>query len=158
MSIALDGFEVLRRLGKHADAFAVVRADVDKAAGALVLKCLKAKSTGINELREIHKALGPDQFGLVLENLKDAEMKAILTRLDKHHPELKGATSAWRRPHMKALAEGSSDPSSPPPKPTKKATAGKKAATGKKANSKSEPARLQSEVMEVFREGGKSKR
>jgi hypothetical protein len=152
MSIALDGFEILRRLGKHADAFAVVRADVDKAAGALVLKCLKAKSTGINELRGIHKALGPDQFGLVLESLRDAEVKTILTRLDKHHPELKSATQAWRRQHLEALADGSSDPSSPPPKPAKKAAA------GKKAKSKSEPARLQSEVMEVFRVGGKSKR
>jgi hypothetical protein len=152
MSIALDGFEVLRRLGKHADVFAAVRADVDKAARALVVKCLKAKSTGINELHQIYKALGPDQFGLVLENLKDAEMKTILTRLDKHHPELKAATSAWRRQHLKALAEGSSDPSSPPPK------AAKKAAAGKKAKSKSEPERLQSEVMDVFREGGKSKR
>jgi hypothetical protein len=147
MSIALDGFEVLRRLGKHADVFAAVRSDVDKAARTLVVKCLKTKSVGSDALRDIHKALGTDQFELVLESLKDAEVKSILTRLDKHHPDLKQEAPAWRREHLKALAEGSSSPS---PQPAKKAKASKKA--------KAEPARLESEVMDLYREGGKRKR
>ena len=51
MILALDGFEVLRRLGKHAEVFEVVRGDVDKQARALVVKCLKAKSIGFDALR-----------------------------------------------------------------------------------------------------------
>jgi hypothetical protein len=154
MTIALDGFEVLRRLGKHADVFAVVRADVDKQARALVVKCLKAQSIGFDAVREVYKVLGQEQFGLVLDGLKDAEVKTILTRLDKHHPELKGGTTAWRRKHLLELAKGSSDPSPSPTKPEKKAAAGKKStAEGKKA--KAEPARLQSDVMDRFRKGGK---
>src|SRR5277367_3610880 len=135
MTLALDGFEVLRRLGKHAEVFAIVRADVDKQARALVVKCLKAKSVGFDALREVHKALGEEQFGLVLEGLKDAEVKTILTRLDKHHAELKGGTASWRREHLLELAKGSSAPSLPPTKPAKKAAAGQKSkaeATGQK--------------------------
>jgi hypothetical protein len=150
MPIALDGFDVLQRLGKHAEVFAVVRADVDKAAHALVVKCLKAKPTGSDALRHIYAALGGDQFELVLEGLKDADVKSILTRLDKHHPDLKVAEASWRRQHLKALAEGSSNPSPPPVKATKKATAGKKA--------QSQPARLQSDVVELVRQEGKPKR
>ena len=106
MSIALDGFDLLRRLGKHADAFAVVRADVDKQARALVVKCLKAKSTGLDTLREIQKALSDEPFALVVEGLKDAEVKSILTRIDKHNGDVKGETATWRRQHLGALADG----------------------------------------------------
>jgi hypothetical protein len=149
MSIALDGFEVLRRLGNQPDVFAAVRSEVDKAARALVVKCLKTKSVGCDALHDIHKALGTEQFELVLDGLKDAEVKSILTRLDKHHPDLKQGAPTWRRQHLKALAEGSSNPSPPPVK------AAKKAATSKKA--KAEPARQQSEVLDLYREGGKPK-
>src|ERR1700754_2938267 len=100
MSIALDGFEVFRQLGKHAEVFAPIRADVDKQAKALIVKCLKAKSVGLDALRHIRKALGEDQFGLILEGLKDSEAKSILTRIDKHHPELKVGSAAWRRQHL----------------------------------------------------------
>lgn len=148
MPIALDGFDVLRQIGKHPDAFALARADVDKQARALVTKCLKAKSIGYDGVREIHKAIGKEQFGLLVEGLKDAEVKSILTKLDKHRPELKNGTAAWRREHLTALADGSSDPS-PPPVKAKKATAKKAKAT---------PTRLHSEVMDVYREGGKKGR
>jgi hypothetical protein len=149
MSIALDGFEVLQRIGKHAEVFAAARVDVDKAARALVVKCLKAKSTGYDALRLIYAALGRDPFELVLEGLKDAEVKTVLTRVDKHHPDLKAAEAGWRRRHLKALAEGTSDPSPPPAKPAKKAAA-------KKAQS--EPARLQSDVADLLRKEEKPKR
>lgn len=145
MSIALDGFEVLRQVGKHRDVFAAARADVDKQARALVVKCLKAKSVDMAAFRDIYKALGREPFGLLLEGLKDADIKSILTRLDKHHPEFKAATASWRRQHLNALADGSSDPQAPPAKAKK--------AAAKKA--KAEPSRLRSESMDVFREGGK---
>ena len=147
MSIALDGFEVFRQVGKHAEVFAPIRADVDKQARALVIKCLKAKSVGLEAFREIRKALGQEQFGLVLEGLKDTEVKSVLTRLDKHHPNMKEGNTGWRRQHLNALADGSSKPHAPPVK-AKKATGGK---------AKAEPPRLRSEVIDVYREGGKKK-
>jgi hypothetical protein len=148
MSIALDGFEVLRRLGAHAGIFTSIRADVETAARLLVVKCLKAKSVGIDALCDIQKALGDNSFELVLEGLKDDEVKSVLMRLDQHHPELRGGAPAWRRQHLKALAAGTSHPSAPPANRTK----------ASKKTSKSEPPHLQSEALEVFRQGGKDKR
>ncbi len=148
MSIALDGFEIFRQLGKNADVFVPIRADVDKQARALVVKCLKAKSVDLDRLRDIREALGEDQFGLLVEGLKDTEVKSIVTRLDKHHPDLKTSSTAWRRAHLNSLASGSSSPHAPPAK-VKKALA-------KKA--KAEPARLTSDVVDVYRESGKKGR
>jgi hypothetical protein len=138
MSIALDGFEVFRQLGKHAEVFAPIRADVDKQARTLVVKCLKAKAVGLDAFREIRKALGKEQFELLIEGLKDTEAKSVLTRIDKHHPELKSASAAWRRQQLGALADGSSTPSAAP-------TRAKKA-----SKKKAEPARLHSEVVDVY--------
>jgi hypothetical protein len=151
MSIALDGFEVLRRIGKHADVFAAVRADVDKAARALVTKCLKAKSVGLEGLREIRGALGDEPFVLLVEGLKDTEVKSVLTRIDKHFADLKEGSAAARRGHLIALAAGQAEPSPPPAK------AAKKKAAKKTTKAAAEPARLQSEVMDLFRQGGKKK-
>lgn len=148
MSIAVDGFELFRKIGKNPEVFALIRADVDKQARALVVKCLKARSVGLDGLREIRKSLGEEQFGLVLEGLKDAEVKSMLTRLDKHHPDIKQGTNGWRKQHLDALADGSSTPHAAPAK-------AKKAAGGK---AKSGPARLRSEVVDVYREGGRRKR
>ena len=147
MSISLDGFEVLRQIGKHADVFAPVRADINKQASALVVKCLKAKSTDLKVIREVRKALGESQFGLVLEGLKDTEAKSILTRVDKHHPEIKKGTTTWRRQHLAALADSSATPQQPPAKAKK--------AKGKKV---AEPARLQSETVDAYREIAKKGR
>lgn len=159
MSIALDGFAVLRKLGKHAEAFAPVRSDVDKAARALVVKCLKAKSVGIDGLRDIYGALGEDQFALLLEGVTDTDVKSILTRLDKHHPEVKAGPASWRREHLLAVAKGKADASARRPKVTKttapKISAPKKAKGAK--NTDAAPKRLQSDVMDLFREGGKRK-
>ncbi len=155
MSIALDGFHVLQRLGKHSDLFVVVRADADKAARALVVKCLKSKSLGLDSMRQIQEALGGDQFSLVLEGLKDADVKSILARLDKHVPELKTGTTMWRRQHLQALAEGEAYPFPPPAKAAKTTASPKKGKAAGKA--KAEPKRLQSDVMDLYREGGKRK-
>ncbi|MET0970685.1 MAG: hypothetical protein ABWY18_15920 [Tardiphaga sp.] len=151
MSVALDGFAVLRRVGMHADAFAPVRADADKAVRALVVKCLRAKSVGIEALRDIRRALGDDAFDLLLDGMKDAEITPVLTRLDKHFAALKSGSVDDRSRHLKALAHGSIDPVAAPAKPVKKTAV-------KKAKTATAPARLRSEVMDLFREGGNKRR
>lgn len=154
MSIALDGFKVLRRLGENAEAFMTIRADVDKAARALIVKSMKAKSAGIDAMRAVHKALGDKQFELIVEGLKDAEVKSILTRIDKHHPDLKTQSVHERRRHLFGLSSGTDDPSAPVAKAAKARAAPK---SKKTAVGKPEPARLQSDVMDLFRARGKVK-
>ena len=148
MSIALDSFEVLHAIGKHADLFKPVRVEVDKAARALVTKCLKAKTVGLEALRDLQRAIGNEPFELLVEGLKDAELKSILARLDKHHPELKSASASWRRQHLLALATG--EAAAPPPAKAAKKSAAKKA--------KAEPERLRSDTMDVFKHGDKRKK
>lgn len=145
MPIALDSFEVLRAIGQHADLFKPVRAEVDKAARALMVKWLKAKTVGIDALRDMFAALGHAPFELLVEGLKDAELKSLLTRLDKHHPELKTGSASWRRQRVLALATGE-PPSAPPAK------------AAKKKAKKTEPTRLHSETMDVFKQGDKRKK
>ena len=155
MSIALDGFKVLRRLGENAEAFTTIRADVDKAARALIVKSIKAKSAGIDALHAVHKALGDKQFELIVEGLKDAEVKSILTRIDKHHPDLKTQSVHERRRHLFALTSGELDPAMPVAKA--KASKAKSSAPKKSAAKKPEPMRLQSDVMDLFRARGKAR-
>jgi hypothetical protein len=151
MSIALDGFEVLRRIGKHAELFAPVRGEVDKQSRALVVKYLKTKSVGLDALREVREALGQELFALVIDGLKDTDIKSILTRLDKHHPDVKAGTMSWRRQHLNSLLDGASIPQAAPVKAKK--TSAKKA---KKADA--EPPRLKSETVDIFSERGKKPR
>lgn len=153
MSIALDGFKVLRRLGENAEAFTTIRADVDKAARALIVKSMKAKSTGLDALRAVHKALGDKQFALIVDGLKDAEVKSVLTKLDKHHPEIKTQTAQWRGRHLVALTSGEIDPAIPVAKAAKAKAAPK---AKKTAGGKPEPKRLQSDVMDLYRARGKA--
>ena len=149
MPIALDGFEVFQQIGRHAGLFAPIRADVEKQAMTLVVKWLKAKSVDLDGIRAMFGALGNAQFGLVLDGLKDADIKSVLTRIDKHHPDVKQGSARWRRDHLNALADGSSAPHAAPAK-AKKATV-KKA----KGEASAEPSRLKSEVIDVYREARK---
>ena len=144
MSIALDGFEVFRQVGKYAEIFAPIRAEVDKQARALVGKCLKAKSVGLDAIRDIRRALGKEQFGLVVEGLKDTEVKSLLIRLDKYNPDTKTGTTAWRRQYLNALADGSTTPHPLPEK-------------AKKTSKKKDTPRLHSEVIDLYRGGGKKR-
>jgi hypothetical protein len=145
MPIALDGFDVFQQIGKHAELFSPIRADVEKQAMALIVKCLKAKSVNLDGIRAMFKALGQAQFGLVLDGLKDADIKSVLTRIDKHHPDVKQGSAGWRRDHFNALADGSSSLHAAPVKARK--TAARKA--------KAEPARLKNEVVDVYRQSKK---
>jgi hypothetical protein len=107
MALALDGFKVLRRIGKNADCFGHITADVNKAAHALLLKRIKAKSaTPLKSLRDVADILGGGSFSLFVDGLTDTEVKSVLTRSDKHSPLIRYANAGERRIHLVALAEG----------------------------------------------------
>jgi len=128
MATELDGFAVLRTIGSHADIFAGVAVEARKLARALVVKQLKAKTAGIKSARDIRRALGDVAFALLTDAMTDTEIKAVLGKLDKHHPEFKTANPQWRRQHLRSLADGSAEPAVKPKAPPK-AKAAKKAKT-----------------------------
>jgi hypothetical protein len=110
MALDLDGFAVFDRIGKHPDVFSTIDIDVKKAARSLIVKHLKAKAIGLTEIRDTRKALGEATFRLVVDGLTDAEVKSVLTKVDKHHPEMKAGSPSWRRQQLGGLANGSIEP------------------------------------------------
>lgn len=130
MALDLDAFAVLRAIGAHAALFGDAKADAAKAARALVVKQIKAKATGLAALRALRKALGEETFALVVDGLKDAELKTLVARVDKENAEAKTASPAWRRRHLVALVSGAAEPAVKAPKEPK-APKAKKPATAK---------------------------
>jgi hypothetical protein len=126
MALEFDGFEAWRAIADSPDTFAPLRADAAKSARAALVKYIKTKTLGIADLRAARKALGKDLFRLLVDGMKDAEVKALVARLDKHHPELKTGDAAWRRQHFLQLVKGDAEPAPKPEKPAKKAKASRK--------------------------------
>ena len=104
MALEIDGLAVLCAIAEAPEAFPAIRSDVTKAAHALVTKQLKAKTLDLAGLRAVREALGPQPLALIVDGLKDAEVKALVTRLDKHHPDLKDGPAVLHRRHLLALA------------------------------------------------------
>jgi hypothetical protein len=153
MVAELDGFAVLQRIGSHPHSFVYVKIAVTKAAQDLVTKQLKAKTTTLQDIRAVRKVLGPEQFGILLDGMNDASIKSILTRLDKHHPDLKVSDNRWKRSHLRALFEGAAEPSI-------KQHASKGQGSGRSKTRKTEQKHLTglgSEVIDVFRQSIKRK-
>lgn len=146
MALTVDGYAVLRQIGKNAELFTEIRADVSKTAQAFVIKQVKAKSTDIKALRKICKALGDEDFNLIVESMKDSAITSLIKKFDKHNPQLAVSDAGWRRKHALALATGDADPATKP-EPVKRP---KKAGTAKKAK----PAaldRLSNEIFEALK-------
>jgi hypothetical protein len=119
MALEFDGFDAWRSIADNPETFASMRADAAKTARATLTKHMKAKATGLAELRGVRKALGKKTFALLVDGMKDAEVKSLVARLDRHHPDVKAADAAWRRQHLLDLVRGDIEPSA---KPAKSAT------------------------------------
>ena len=105
MPLNLDGMAVLGAIVANRRLFTGVEPDAEKYARTLVIKQLKAKNADLTALREISRALGRGLFPLLIDAMTDAEVKAVLGKVDKYHPDLKTETPAWRRSHLRALAD-----------------------------------------------------
>ncbi|MGH6816599.1 MAG: hypothetical protein ACREC6_12940 [Hyphomicrobiaceae bacterium] len=106
MTLSLDGYDVLRRIGAHAAAFAAVKGDVAKTAEMLVKKQLKSKGTDLASLRTLVVVLGHDTLALVLETCSAGELRGFLKTFDPSCDVAKIRDSASARRHLLALAEG----------------------------------------------------
>lgn len=121
MALKLDGLAVLRAMLAAPEAFPAIQADLAKAAGTLAVKQLKAPKLDVEALRAVREAFGADSFALVVESLKDTELKTIVGRLDKHDPAMKTASGVERRRRLLALAEGEAPAEKPKKAPAAKA-------------------------------------
>jgi hypothetical protein len=103
-----------QQLAANPRVFADVILDAAKHARTLVTKQLKAKGSDLSTLRNVNKALGRESFTLIVDGMSDAEVKSLVGKFDKHHPELKSSNPAWRRAHLRALADGKMEPATKP--------------------------------------------
>ncbi len=133
MALDLDAFAAWHAIAARPDVFSPVRADAGTFARKIVTKLIKAKATGLPEIRAIHDALGVETFGLIVDGMTDKELGALATRLDKHHPEMKSGTARWRRAHVMQLARADAEPA---PKPAKRASTRKPPSEGKESSKK----------------------
>ena len=137
MALEFDGFDAWRAIAESPETFASLRVDASKSARNALTKYFKSKTLGLDDLRAARKALGKKIFNLLVDGMKDGELKSLLARLDKHHPEFKTATSDWRRQHLILLARGEAEPAEKPVKPAKVAKVRSK--TAKKPKSEPKP-------------------
>jgi len=149
--LVLDGFAVLRAIAGHADAFSAIDTAVAKAARDLIAKRLKLKSLTVQDVRVVRDAVG-EPFELIIDEMTAANLKSLVTKLDKHHAGLKGSNPETLRRHLRALLNGSVEPAD------KKAGGKAKVSPQQKATATpSTPIGFRTEAMSVFRESLKRK-
>jgi hypothetical protein len=110
MALDIDGFATLRSVAGLPSIFRNATSEVAKFARTLVIKQIRNKTTDLKTLREVARALGANTFSLIVEGMLDAQIKTLVTRIDRNHPQLKGANPRWRRQHLITLANGSVEP------------------------------------------------
>jgi hypothetical protein len=118
MALDLDAFETWRAIGKEPELFAPIRAEAAKAARTVLVKMLKSKSLSLGQAAEMRKAIGKETFALLIDGMKDAEVKTLVTRFDKHNAEAKSGSAEWRRRHLIDLVRGEIEPAGKPVKKT----------------------------------------
>ncbi len=106
MALDVDGYAVMQAMAAAPEAFPDIRAEIPKAARALVVRQLRARGLKAPALRMIRDVIGTEAFALIADGMTDAEVKAVVARLDPHHPTLKQATPGWFRRRLAALAAG----------------------------------------------------
>lgn len=120
VTIAIDVFELLKAIGSNPRVFSDVETAASKAALAIVIAQLKAKSLTLEKIRALAAAIDGMIFALVLESMDDKTVATILGKLDKHNSDRETGSAAWARSRLCALGDGSADPTPAPPKPKPK--------------------------------------
>jgi hypothetical protein len=129
MALDLNAFETWRAIAKEPELFAPIRSEAAGAARKLLVKMLKSKALDLRQAGDMRKALGKETFALLIDGMRDAEVKTLVARFDKHNAEGKSASAEWRRQHFIDLVRGEIEPAA---KPVKKA--GKKRAKAEKSD------------------------
>ncbi|MCE4224318.1 hypothetical protein HCU64_11195 [Methylobacterium sp. C25] len=124
MALDIDGYAVLAAIATVPEVFAEIRPDIARTARALVVKQLKHRALPLARLRLIRRTLGTETFALILDGMTDAEVKAVVARLDRHNATLRTASAAWHRTWLEGLANA--DEPAEAPKGTRARTAAKK--------------------------------
>jgi len=161
MALDIDGFAVLKVIAAHPSAFPDIAAEVGKTARALVIKQVKSKTSDLKKIRDVLGAIGASNFKLIIDGLPDAQIKTLVAKLDKNHPEIRTETALWRRQHLIALVDGSKEPApkAKVEKPAARRSAPKKPSAKTPSAKKPEPqAPVEPETLAYRSAGARRKR
>lgn len=106
MAIDIDGYAVLGAIARERRAFSAIQNEVSKAARSLVVKQLKEKSLTLQKLQAISGAIQHESLVLILDLMSDAEIKSLLTKVDKFNLEAKNNSPQAQRKQISNLAKG----------------------------------------------------
>jgi hypothetical protein len=138
MTLALDAYDILRRIGANPELFAGLRGAVAEVAESLVMKELTSKSLDVESFRALVGALGDENVALILQTLAPGDVLALARTVDPHHAKIRSKDVAWAERHLMDLALERSHPAAERPRPTKpKAKAPK--ARGARSRKKASP-------------------
>lgn len=84
MTLTLDGFEVLARIGANRQAFPLLEHEAAAIAEGLVMAELLSKDLDRGAFAALLDALGEDTIALVLETLTQRQLRALLKAIDPH--------------------------------------------------------------------------
>ena len=119
MTLALDAYDILRRIGANPELFAGLRGAVAEVAESLVMKELTSKSLDVESFRALVGALGDENVALILQTLAPGDVLALARNVDPHHAKARSKDVAWAERHLMDLALGRSQPAAERPRPTK---------------------------------------
>jgi hypothetical protein len=137
MTLALDAYDILRRIGANPELFARLRGAVAEVAESLVMKELTSKSLDVEGFRALVRALGDENVALILQTLAPGDVLALARTVDPHHVKTRSKDVVWAERHLMDLALGRSHPAAERPRPTKpkaKAPKARAARSRKKAS------------------------
>jgi hypothetical protein len=135
MSLALDAYDILRRIGSNPELFAGLRSSVAEVAEDLVKRELTSKSLDLETFRALVGALGEENVALIIETLEPDDVLALVRTLDPRYAKARSKDVASAERHLMDLAMGraGSDAASMPARRAKPAPPRTKSAAKKKS-------------------------
>lgn len=106
MTLTLDGYDVLARIGRNPDAFVSVKSEVAAIAEALIKSELVSPEMTLARFKSLVTVLGEDATSLVLQLLTEHQFRALLEAIDPHVRLTSGPTVLWAERHLMDLAKG----------------------------------------------------
>ena len=72
-----DGFAIFKSIADHRDVFSAVKSVVNQTAQKILVTTVKSSALTLSRLADIRRAVGGEEFGLLLDNLSAADLKRI---------------------------------------------------------------------------------
>lgn len=110
MTLTLDGFDILRRIGTHRALFGELKAEVAKVSEHLIRTLLTRRAMSLAAFRQIAEVLGKEALELVLESLEPADLERLADAVDPKTPRARAKPGPRVTERLMALAEASAIP------------------------------------------------